>query len=168
MTPTRPWTLAAVAVVCAMVAWLAVRATFASLPPLPWTAIPAMLLLAIAEGWIGRGLRARIRGRREGKPLAPIAVARMVALAKASSLTAAVLGGLAAGFFVYTLGFLDKPVPRTDAIRTGVTLAAAIVLCAAALYLEHSCRAPGPPREQDDGQFGQRGSSGSSATRRRS
>ncbi len=152
MKATRPWTLIAVAVVCAVVMWLVVRATFAGLPPLPWTAVPAMLILAIAEGFSGRNLRARIQGRRGGKPLAPLAVARMAALAKASSLGGAAFGGLSAGFLVYTAGSIDKAVPRGDAIDAGVTLASAVVLVGAALYLEHCCRAPEPPDDdREDG-----------------
>jgi hypothetical protein len=158
MKATRPWTLFAVAVVCAVVVWLIVRVTFTRLPPLPWTAVPAMLILAIAESFSGRNLRAKIQGRRGGKPLAPIAVARMAALAKASSLGGAVFGGLAAGFLVYTGGSLSKDVPRSDAINAGVTLASAAILVAAALYLEHCCRAPEPP--DDDSQGGQQGRSG--------
>jgi hypothetical protein len=148
MTPTRPWTLLVVAGVCALVAWLIVRATFDSLPTLPWTAAPAMVLLAAAEAVSGRNLRARIRGRRGGRPLAPIAVVRMAALAKASSVGAAAFGGLAAGFFIYTLGLLSVTVPRNDAINAGTTVAAAAILVTAALYLERSCRAPS--RDGDD------------------
>ncbi len=142
MTPTRPWALAAVAAVCAIVAWLVVRSSFADLPTLPWTAVPALLLLAAAEAVSGRNLKARISGRRRGKPLAPIAVARMAALAKASSLGGAAFGGLAAGFLAYTAGFLGMAVPRHDAINAAATVVAAAILVAAALYLEHCCRAP--------------------------
>jgi len=94
---------------------------------------------------IGRNLAARRRGRRGGKPLEPIAVARLAALAKASSVVAAIFGGLAAGFAAYVAGSLDKAVPRHDAIAALVTLAAAVALAAAALYLEQSCRALRPP-----------------------
>ena len=148
MTPTRPWTLLVVTAVCALAAWLIVRTTFSSLPTLPWTAAPAMLLLAAAEAVSGRNLRARIRGRRGGRPLAPIAVVRLAALAKASSAGGAAFGGLAAGFFIYTLGLLSVTVPRNDAINAGTTVAAAAILVAAALYLERSCRAPS--RDGDD------------------
>jgi Protein of unknown function (DUF3180) len=151
MTATRPWTLVAVAAVCALVVWLIVRMTFASLPPLPWTAVPWMLVLAITETLIGRNLRAKIRGRRGGKPLAPMAVARMAALAKASSLGGAAFGGFAAGFLIYTGGSLEKVVPRGDAINAAATLGAAAVLVAAALYLEHCCRAPTPPDGDEQG-----------------
>jgi hypothetical protein len=150
MTPTRPWTLLAVAAACAVVAWLVVRSSFAHLPTLPWTGAPALVLLATAEALTGRNLQAKIRGRRDGKAFAPIAVARMVALAKASSLGGAAFGGLAAGFFVYTAGFLNLTVPRGDAINAAVTAVAAGILVAAALYLERCCRAPS--RDRDDGQ----------------
>jgi fucose 4-O-acetylase-like acetyltransferase len=142
MTPTRPWTLLAVAAVCAIAAWLVVRSRFGELPTLPWSAAPALLVLAIAEALSGRNLQARIQGRRTGKPLAPIAVARMAALAKASSMGAAAFGGLAAGFFAYTAGQLSLTVARGDAINAGITAAAAGILVAAALYLERCCRAP--------------------------
>ena len=79
---------------------------------------------------------------------APIAVTRMAALAKASSLGGAAFGGLAAGFFVYSAGFLNLTVPRGDAINAGITAVAAGTLVAAALYLERCCRTP--PRDRDD------------------
>jgi len=148
VNPTRPWFLAAVAVCCAALAWLAIRLAYASFPPLPWTAAPALLLLAIAEAWSGRNLRARIRGRRPGpKPVAAIAVARMAVLAKASALVAAIFTGLAAGFLIYLGDLVGKPTPRSDAITAGVTLGCAAVLAAAALYLERCCLAPDPPDE---------------------
>jgi Protein of unknown function (DUF3180) len=142
MTPTRPWSLVAVAAVCGIAAWLVVRSRFGQLPTLPWSAAPALLVLAAAEALSGRNLRARLQGRRSRKPLAPIAVARMAALAKASSLGGAAFGGIAAGFFAYTAGLLDMTVPRGDAINSGITAVAAAVLVAAALYLERCCRAP--------------------------
>jgi Protein of unknown function (DUF3180) len=149
VTPTRPWALVAVAAVCAIVAWLVVRSSFANLPTLPWTAVPALLLLAAAEALSGRNLAARISGRRSGKPLVPLAVARMAALAKASSLGGAAFGGLAAGFLAYTAGFLDVAVPRHDAINAAATVLAAAILVAAALYLEHCCRAPRDSGDSD-------------------
>jgi hypothetical protein len=149
---TRPGTLAGVFAICAIGAWLAVRETFASLPLLPLTTIPALLALALGETFVGRHVRARLAGRGSDKPLAPIAVTRLVALAKASSAAAAVIGGLCAGFFVYVLGALDKTVPARDAAVAGATVAAAVALVAAALYLERCCRAPKPPEDTDDEQ----------------
>ncbi len=149
MSPTRPGPLVAIAVIAAVLAWVIVRQTFATLPPLPWTAVPAMLLLAVGEAVAGHNLRARLTGRRAGKPLEPIAIARMAALAKASSAAAAALGGLAAGFAIYVAGLLDKSVPRHDAYAGTATVAAAIALLAGALYLERCCRSRRPPEDQD-------------------
>lgn len=140
MKPTRTWTLVASGVACAVVAWGVLRLTYTTLPALPWTAVPALLILALAETWSGRTVRARLRGR--GTPIHPIAVARLAALAKASSLAAAVIGGFAAGVLVYVAGSLDKAAYRSDAYSAGGTLGSAIVLIAAALYLEHGCRVP--------------------------
>jgi hypothetical protein len=150
MTPTRPRTLAGIAVACALVAWLIVRATFTALPPLPWTSVPALLLLAMAEGLSGRNLRARIQRRPGAKPIAAIAAARTAVLAKASSAAAAAVGGFAAGFLAYVGASLAKAVPRGDAYAAGATLASAVVLAGAALYLERCCRAPEPPEAGPD------------------
>jgi Protein of unknown function (DUF3180) len=142
MTPTRPWVLAALAVICAAIAWAVVRAVYNSLPTLPWTAALAMFVLGVAEGLTGRNLRARLRGGPGVKPVPPLAAVRMAALAKASSHAAVIIGGLAAGFLIYLAGSLGKPVPRSDALAAAGTLLAAVVLLLGALYLEQSCRLP--------------------------
>jgi hypothetical protein len=138
--PTRVWRLVLIGVVCAAASWLVIRLVYSVLPPLPWTAVPALLLLAIAESWSGRNLRARLRGRVGSKPILPIAVARMAALAKASSLAAALVGGLAAGFLIYVSGSLDKATPRSDALVAASTVVSAVLLVMAALYLERGCQ----------------------------
>ena len=151
MRPTRTSTLAVVAVVCALLAWLLLRSIYERLPPVPWTGVPALLIAAAAEAWTGRDLRARIAGGRGLKPAAPLFVSRMVALAKASSLAAAVIAGLAAGFVIYLSGSLNAAIPRQDALTAALTFAAAVVLACAALYLEYCCRVPNAPdRDQDD------------------
>ena len=149
MQPTKIRTLALAALVSAVLAWLLLRLAYASLPPLPWTGVPALLLLAIAEAVSGRNVRARLRGG-GGTKIAPIAVARMAALAKASSLAAALIGGLAVGFLVYVLASLDKSAYRSDAVVAGVTLVSAMALVLAALYLEQGCRVPTRKDEDDD------------------
>jgi hypothetical protein len=145
MTPTRVRTLVIIAVVAAAASWLLLRPIYSALPPLPWTGVPALLLLAVAEAWSGRSLRARLRGH--GRPVPPIAVARMAALAKATSLAAALIGGLAAGLLLYVAASLDKPAYRSDAYASAGTLISAVVLVLAALYLENGCRVPTPDDE---------------------
>lgn len=150
MQVTRPGTLLVLFGVCAVVGWLATRATFVDLPLLPVTAVPALGALAIAEAATGRHVRNRLTRRRGAtKPIAPIAVARLAALAKASSAGAAAIGGLAGGYLVVVLGSLDKTIPARDARVAGATVAAALALVAAAFYLERCCRAPRPPDDED-------------------
>jgi hypothetical protein len=151
MKPTRVSTLVVVAVLCAAVTWLLLRSFYQNLPPLPWTGVPALLVAALAEAWMGRDLRARIAGRRGLKPAAPLFVSRMVALAKASSVAAAIIAGVAAGFDIYLSGSLSASVPRQDALTAVVTFVAAILLICAALFLEYCCRVPdAPDRDQRD------------------
>jgi Protein of unknown function (DUF3180) len=144
--PTRISTLVIIAVVCAAAGWLLLRAVYAKLPPLPWTGVPALLIAAVAEAWTGRDLKARISGRRQGlKPVAPLFVTRMVALAKATSVAAAIIAGFTAGFDFYLAGSLNASTPREDALTAVITFVAAVVLACAALYLENSCRVPEDP-----------------------
>ena len=153
MKPTRLSTLALAVVVCAALTWLVLRSVYQRLPPLPWTGVPALLIAAVAEAWTGRDLKARIAARRGSgqgtrrslKPVAPLFVARMVALAKATSLAAAIIAGIAAGFDIYLAGSLTASVPREDALTAVVTFASAVLLACAALYLEYCCRVPDDP-----------------------
>lgn len=150
MQPTKPSSLLAAAAVAAALAWIVVKLTFSNLAPLPWTAVPALILLAIGEFLFGRNLGPRLHGQPGAKPVQPMAVPRVVALAKASSAAGAAIAGLALGFLVYTIPLLDKPVPGHDALASAVTMLAAIALVLAALYLERACRAPEPPEDDDD------------------
>ena len=147
MKPTRISTLVIIAVVCAAAGWLLLRAVYTKLPPLPWTGVPALLIAAAAEAWMGRDIKARIAGRPGSKPVQPLFASRMVALARASSVAAAIIAGLAAGFAFYLAGSLNASTPRQDALTAVITFVAAIVLACAALYLEYCCRVPGNPEE---------------------
>jgi hypothetical protein len=149
MRPTRARTLLLTAVVCAVGTWLLLHLVYTSLPLLPWSGVPALVLLAIAEAICGRSVRARLHGR--GTPIPPIAVARLAALAKASSLVGAFIGGLAVGFLIYVAGAVAKSSAyRSDSFTSGATLVAAALLITAALYLEYGCRVP-TGRDQDAG-----------------
>jgi Protein of unknown function (DUF3180) len=146
VTPTRIRTLATAGAAGALAVWLLLRLAYTALPPPPWTGVPALLVLAAAETWSGRSVRARLRGRvppAQSPPgLTPIAVARLAALAKASSLAGALITGLAAGFLLFVAGSLGKAAYRQDAYTAAGTLACALALTAAALYLEYGCRVP--------------------------
>lgn len=157
MTPTRVRGLLAVAVVCALLVWLLLVHLYTSLPPLPWTPALTLLLLAVIEVRAGYLIKARLAGRNRAsqgngtrprgrdKPLQPLAVARTVAIAKASALAAAVVAGIAAGFVIDLASSFSQPGPRNDTFAALGILGGAVLLAAAALYLERCCRVPGPP-----------------------
>lgn len=150
MKPTRARTLLLIIVLAAAVTWAVLDAVYASLPPLTWTGVPALLIAAGAEAWLGRDLRARIQGKRGTRPAPPLFVARIVALAKASSQTAALLAGICAGFMIYLSGMTGAATPRADLIDASLSFGACLVLLAAALFLEYCCRVPGDPDEDRD------------------
>ena len=140
--------------------WAILRFAYVSLPPLPWTAVPTLLLLAIGEAYTGWNIRGRIQGKPSGrgpngkpevKPVEPLMVARMAALGKASATAAAVLAGLFGGFAAYLGDSLDKSTPRHDFIVSAGTFVAAVALIAAALLLEWACRVPRDPDDEPNG-----------------
>jgi hypothetical protein len=153
---TRPAILVAIVCGVALITWLVLRLTYVTLPPLPWTAVPTLLLLALGEAFTGINLRARIRRKPKTTPVEPLVVARMAALAKASSHAAAALAGAFGGFLLYLGASLDKATPRHDFFVSAGTFLAAVILVGAALFLEYTCRVPkGPDDERDErGTFG--------------
>lgn len=148
MRPTRPRYLLFIALAWAAVTWAVLHVLYSRLPPLTWSGVPALLIAAGAEAWAGRDLRARIAGER-GQPVAPLFVARMLVLAKASAQVAALFGGVAMGAMIYLSSMLDASTPRTDMVTAGLTFAAALLLAVAALFLEYCCRVPKDPEGPD-------------------
>ncbi len=147
MKPSRPVALVGLLVGLVLVTWLILRSTYSVLPVLPWTVIPTMLALALGEAYTGRLTRARILRKPHTKPVEPLAVARLAALAKASAYMGTAFAGIYGGFLAHTLGLLDLPQPRRDALVGGFSFVSCVLLVAAALYLEHCCRVPGDPDE---------------------
>jgi Protein of unknown function (DUF3180) len=151
MTPTRSRTLLLIGLIAFGITWALLTVVYASLPPLTWTLVPALLIGAALEAWTGRDLRGRIQGRAGAREVPLLFVARMVALAKASSQAAALLAGVSAGFVGYLAGMTDAPTPRQDLVDASLSFGASIVLLAAALFLEYCCRVPNDPRgDRDD------------------
>ncbi|MDL4774011.1 MULTISPECIES: DUF3180 domain-containing protein [Thermomonosporaceae] len=148
MKHTRPLPLIALVIVVALITWAVLRTAYVSLPPLPWTAVPTLLLLALGEAFTGVNVLRRIRRKPGTKPVEPLVVARMAALGKASAHAAGVLGGVFAGFAASLGDALDKPTPRHDFFVSGGTFLAAMVLVGAAFFLEYACRVPKDPEEE--------------------
>jgi hypothetical protein len=148
--PTRLPVVAVTLIVAAALMWAVVRFLYTSLPLLPWTMVPSLLLLTLGELYAAQVTRARIQRRPGTKPIEPLVAARLAALAKASAHAAAALGGVFAGVTVYLASSLDKPTPRRDFFVSGGTALAAIALIIGALILEHACRVPKGPEDEDE------------------
>ncbi|WP_283139258.1 DUF3180 domain-containing protein [Rhizohabitans arisaemae] len=148
MKSTRPGVLVVLVLGCAAIVWLLLQNFYSVLPTLPWTAIPTLLVLALGESYTGVMTRSRIRRRPGYKPAEPLAVARLVALAKASAYMGSALAGFFAGFVLHLIPLFDQPTPRRDLFIAVGTLVAAIALVGSALFLEYACRVPRPPDEE--------------------
>jgi hypothetical protein len=150
LTPTRVRTLVAVAAVAALVSFLVARASYTALPVLPVFAPVSLVLLVVVELGMAKVVRDRVQRRSAGalgrpprRPLHPISVARAAALAKASSVAGALLGGAYAGIFAWAAPRRgDLPRTEGDALVAGVSTVACVALVVAALLLERACRVP--------------------------
>ena len=149
LRPTSISVLVVAALAAAAVGWLILSFSYSRLPALPWT--PALLLavLAVAEGMLAQNTSARIQRKPGALPVQPLAVARYVALAKASSLVGAMFAGFSGGLLGWLL-LEPTRAAREDVPATVGGLAAALALIGAALWLERSCRVPEQPDRQDD------------------
>ncbi|MEP6696807.1 MAG: DUF3180 domain-containing protein [Pseudonocardiales bacterium] len=146
--PTRVRDLLLLAGVAVGVGYLLVRDYYGSLPALPWTPSVALAGLAVLEGGMARTTRSRIARRPGTKPVEPLGVARLVALAKATAVVGAVLAGFWAGAFIYAFLVRDRlAAAGHDAQVSAIGLVVCLVLVAAAIWLEQSCRTPDPPQE---------------------
>lgn len=124
----------------------------AFVPVIPLWAGALLYGVAAADLYIAQLVRSRLADGRIGMGsgrIHPIAVARSVALAKAS----AYLGAVALGFFGGVLVYLyasGAELGATHADRPGAWIGAAgaLLLLAAALWLERCCRTPDDPDDQ--------------------
>jgi hypothetical protein len=148
MKPTRPPFIIALVVILALITWAVLDTAYVSLPPLPWSAVPTLLLLALGEAFTGWNVLRRIRRKPGTRPVEPLAVARMAALAKASAHAAAVLAGVFAGFALGLADSLDKQTPRDDFFVSLGTFLSALALVGAAYFLEFACRVPKDPEDE--------------------
>jgi len=140
--PTRPLPLAGITVIVALLSLMVVRLTYSDLPLLTWTAIPVVLLMAFGEAYSGWMTRLRLARKGDTKPVEPLVVARLAALAKATAYTGAVFGGLYAGVALHTMTLLEQETPRREFFIATGSFLSFVALIGAALFLEHSCRVP--------------------------
>lgn len=149
MRPTSLSLLVVAALAAAAVGWLLLSFFYKSLS-LPWLPIIVFAALAAAEAALAQNTAARIQ-RKPGAPrVDPLAVARYVVLAKASSLAGALFGGYSAGLLAW-LALEVTRAARDDIPAAIGGVVASLALVGAALWLERSCRVPEQPDRQDGG-----------------
>ncbi|MFD4180606.1 DUF3180 domain-containing protein [Rhodococcus sp. NPDC058514] len=152
MSPTRIRDLLGLAAFAAIATWLLVRTFYGDLPPIPLYAGASLYPVAAIEVGVAFMIRARVRGHQLGqgpRQLHPITAARAVALAKASALVGAASAGVWLGLLLYLLPQRSTVQAAADDISGAVVgLGAGVVLVAAALWLEHCCKAPDEPPDE--------------------
>lgn len=142
MRPTSVRLLLLVAIGAALITYGVLAAVYLKLSqPLPRSAPLSVLVAGLLEVIISVSVRARLNRRPGARPIAPLTVARLAALARASSGAAALLFGVWVGVLVTTLPKgSNPPVAGADSITAGLGLGSAVVLLVGALLLEAACR----------------------------
>jgi hypothetical protein len=118
------------------------------LPPLSWSAPAGLLALGVVVLVTVLALRSRLR--RGDKRPHPLAMARMAVLGKASAHVGPIVGGLYGGYALVLLPTLDVGDRRDRALLAGGAVLASLMLTAAGLWLERTCRVRGSRRDDDE------------------
>jgi hypothetical protein len=138
--------------VAAAVSWLGISRFYGDLPDLSVLAGFTLAGLGVVEGSAARATRARIERKPGSGPVNALQVARLVVLAKASSLGGAIFAGVYGGVTVWALAERERLRVAADNLLPAVVgVVGALSLMAAALVLERSCRVPPPPEDPDAG-----------------
>ncbi len=149
--PTSGATLFVAALAAAAVTWVLVGRYYGDIPPLPLFASLTPGLLAVLEGFTGTATRARIERKPGTQPVEPLMVARYVLIAKASSIAGAITAGAYTALLIWVVARRGQLTAAADDVPVAaIGTAASILLVAAALYLERSCRVP-PGKDDTDG-----------------
>ena len=108
-------------------------------------------VLAVVEAVLAWQLRSRIAGKPGARPVQPLTAARSVALAKASSLVGALMAGVWAGVLLTVIPLAaTSPAAGEDRTTGLIGVIGSAGLVAAALWLEHCCKAPDPQQQNDN------------------
>lgn len=135
------------------VVFLLFQFAYRSIQSLPTLAGVTLLVLAVVDIGLALWVRGMIRSARVTNA---IVVARMVALAKASSLLGAIMGGAWSGALLYLLPRDQIAAAREDVPSAVVGVVCAAALVGAGLWLEHSCRTPEPKDRDESGESAKR------------
>jgi len=126
-------------VVIAVTAYVLLRFAYGSLPTLGYFEAVPLAALGLVEFAVARRVRAAVRHEPHARPMTAIAIARCVALGKASSLVGAAVAGAAVGLLVRTAPDADMVSAAAHDTRASlVLLGACVLVVAAGLLLERS------------------------------
>ncbi len=141
---TRPSDLLLPFLIFGVLSYLLLQAAYGSLPPFQWfTAVP-IGALAIVEFVVANRVRGAVRHRPDARPMTALAVARAVALGKASALVGAALVGAELALLSYVLPDAGRTTAAGHDLRVAlVLLAVSALLVAAGLLLERAGVDPG-------------------------
>lgn len=145
---TKISTVALVAIVCALIAWVSTLSFYGSFPPIKATSSVLLWIFAIVcaiGGWL---IRKRIGNSGIGMDrtqMQPTTVTQWLALGKATAWAGAVFLGLFAGAGMYVIPQAGR-LMAAEADLPGVIAGAVGALAAvvAGMWLERSCEAPPP------------------------
>jgi hypothetical protein len=150
LRPTNPATLLVVGLAAVALSWLVVSHYYGDIPNVPWLPAFTVFAIAIAEAVLARTTKARIDRRPGTAPVQPLAVARYVVLAKASSMAGSIFAGFYVGLLIWLLAQRGRlTAAGADIAPTVAGVVAALALIAAALLLERACRVPKRPEEDE-------------------
>jgi hypothetical protein len=150
---TRARDLVIAGVLTAVVVTFVLVVDYGSLPRLPGLAGGTLFVLALVEFGFAQSLRPRIARKPGTDPVPALTAARLLALAKASSLLGSIMSGAWIAVLIYTVPRRAQVIAAAgDTTSALIGLVSAAALVAAALWLEHSCRAPEDRDRRDDSQ----------------
>jgi hypothetical protein len=131
-------------VIAAALIYLLLQVAYESLPPFQWfTAVP-IGALAIIELVTANRIRNAVRHRPDTKPITALAIARAVALGKASAVVGAAILGAAVALVGYVLPDSSRTTAAGHDLRVGVVLIlVTTALVATGLLLERAGVDPG-------------------------
>jgi len=132
--------------------YVLLRLSYASIPTLNYASAVPLAALAAAEFVAARRVRAAVRHVPGARPMQAIAIARCVALGKASSLVGSGVAGAAGGLLIRVIPEAGTVQAAAHDTRAGAFLAAAAALIVGAgLLLERAGLDPNHDRHDEDG-----------------
>lgn len=126
-------------VVIGISAYVLLKFSYDTIPPLGGLVPVPLAALAVVEFVVARRVRAAVRHEPYARPMAAIAIARCVALGKASSVVGAGVAGAAVALLFRVVPDAGTVRAATNDTRIGaLTLGASILLVGAGLLLERA------------------------------